>query len=147
MDPGWLFSLDTSPSYTGAESYGSSPVLVPPGLDLTSPLTKVQQLLHGQRRGAVAREKLDLPGDQADAAQGAGTAHREAGRLHLDARGAWQALVLAKAAGSRTWDQGGDAVRPGGNRRCTAGSGLEGAVEEPGSETEVQWPKTCVLQP
>ena len=46
----------------------------------TSPLTEVQQLLHGQRGRAVAREMLDLAGDQ-----GAGAAHHEACRLHLAA--------------------------------------------------------------
>lgn len=57
--------------------------LTPPGP--TSPLTEVQQLLHGQRGRAVAREMLDLAGDQTGAAQRAGAAHHEAGRLHLDA--------------------------------------------------------------
>lgn len=50
-----------------------------------SPLTEVQQLLHGQRGRAVPGEMLDLAGHQVGAAQRAGAAHHEADRLHLGA--------------------------------------------------------------
>ena len=39
---------------------------------------------------------LDLAGDQASAAQRAGAAHREAGRLHLDAHRTWQGRACGR---------------------------------------------------
>lgn len=92
-DPSWLLALRPAYLAPGLKIKAApQPQRTRPGP--TSPLTKVQQLLHGQRGRAVAREMLNLAGDQTGAAQRAGAAHQDAGHLHLDAHQACQGLGL-----------------------------------------------------
>lgn len=78
---------------TQARLKGDGKGLPPAPRNPGAPLTEVQQLLHGQRGRAVAGEEIDLAGDEAGAAQGAGAAQHKAGRLHLEPPRTRQELV------------------------------------------------------
>lgn len=64
---------------------------------------------------------LDLAGSQAGAAQQAGAAHHEAGRLHLDALAGARADLRVKTERDRAWNRGGGGTRPGDEDKYAGG--------------------------